>query len=298
MKKEAGQTIIILLLAMLVALTIGLSLVQSSISDLANSTKVEQSSRAFSAAEAGIEQALADSSNTTVSSTVTGNQSNATVTVTEDLPPSNVDALEYPPVGRADLAHFWLASPTDLTDVYKRKNVFIYFGNSGLSFDSNDIPAIEVNLITKSIPTGAYFSNRYFFDPVSSRVSTNNFTLVPATNCNQNPGVGVTTSYSDLPSPANRYFYCKQDLDIDFPATDPILIRIRVLYSNKNQSVAVGKGDKQCNGERCNLPPQATLYTSKGSAGQTEKVLTVFKEKNVVLSFFDYAIFSNSDITK
>ena len=56
--KEKGQIILILLLVMTVALGVGLTIVQRSLTDISTSTKVEQSSRAFSAAEAGIEKAL------------------------------------------------------------------------------------------------------------------------------------------------------------------------------------------------------------------------------------------------
>lgn len=63
-KDESGQTLVILLLVMVVTLAIGLSVATRSITDLRISTQTEQSSRAFSAAEAGIEEALRDLSKT------------------------------------------------------------------------------------------------------------------------------------------------------------------------------------------------------------------------------------------
>src|SRR3989339_1641784 len=57
-RRQAGQVILILILVMAVALAIGISVIQRSLSDISTSSKVEQSSRAFSAAEAGIEKAL------------------------------------------------------------------------------------------------------------------------------------------------------------------------------------------------------------------------------------------------
>ncbi len=296
MTKESGQIIIILLLTMLVALTIGLSLVQSSITDLASSAKTEQATRAFSAAEAGIEKALNDSTATLVSSSETGNQSQATVTVDNSVPSGSVDALEYPPIGKADLAHFWLIDPADESKTYKRNDVVIYFGNTGTDFDSSNIPAIEVNLITRD-NDGNYVSRKSYYDPVILRASTNKFTLVPSSDCSASPGMGVTTSYSS-PSTQERFFYCKQSLTVKYGSEEPMLIRLRVLNSSRNQSVAVSKGSQPCNGAGCTLPAQATLYTAVGTAGQTEKTITVFKERNVVLPFFDFAIFSNSSITK
>ena len=54
--KESGQIIIVLLLMMLVGLSIGLVVTQRSVTDVSVSTQSEQSQRAFSAAEAGIEK--------------------------------------------------------------------------------------------------------------------------------------------------------------------------------------------------------------------------------------------------
>ncbi len=55
---EKGQVILVILLVMAVGLTVGLSVASRSITDVQLSTQVEESSRAFSAAEAGIEKAL------------------------------------------------------------------------------------------------------------------------------------------------------------------------------------------------------------------------------------------------
>src|SRR3989344_5511027 len=101
MSKESGQVILILLLIMTVALGIGLSLVQRSLGDISTSIKVEQSSRAFSAAEAGIESAIKGN--------LTGvnfpdAKSSATVVSTV---PELGQALEYPPIGKEEIAHFW-----------------------------------------------------------------------------------------------------------------------------------------------------------------------------------------------
>ena len=55
---KKGQILLALILVMTVALAIGLSVIQKSLVDVSTSTKVEQSSMAFSAAEAGIERSL------------------------------------------------------------------------------------------------------------------------------------------------------------------------------------------------------------------------------------------------
>ena len=55
---ERGQALLIVLLVMTVALTVGLSVATRTIVNVRITTQEEQSQRAFSAAEAGIEETL------------------------------------------------------------------------------------------------------------------------------------------------------------------------------------------------------------------------------------------------
>lgn len=57
-KSQKGQVILILVLITVVGLTVGLSLISRTVTDVRISSQIEQSGRAFSAAEAGIETAL------------------------------------------------------------------------------------------------------------------------------------------------------------------------------------------------------------------------------------------------
>ncbi|MDO8504064.1 MAG: choice-of-anchor R domain-containing protein [bacterium] len=81
MRKTAqrGQALLIILLVMAVALTIALSIASRSIADITISQKEEEAARAFSAAEAGIEQALITQSGTS-GGLPAGGQFTATIT--------------------------------------------------------------------------------------------------------------------------------------------------------------------------------------------------------------------------
>src|SRR5258708_37498979 len=95
---QNGQIVVVLVLVMLVALTIGLAITLRSVSDVTTSTQTEQSSRAFSAAEAGIERAIqAGPTGPQTTSFTLDNQSSAQVVLSANLPRTN-QALEYPPV--------------------------------------------------------------------------------------------------------------------------------------------------------------------------------------------------------
>ncbi len=310
---EKGQALIILLMIMLVALTVGLAITQRSISDLAQSNREEQSTRAYSAAESGIEQALQNPSISGAPISL-GNQSTTTVRISPALPHTG-KALEYPPIGRDTVAQFWLADPNTLTSVYpSNQKIDIYFGlatpNPDGSCCSNnatanpDTPAIEINIIY--LNSGDYSSTRYFFDPLSTtRRLNNNFydpsdtTTWPGSDCPSNgfpssSDVPINTSNSQNTTIKDRYFRCKVALTTP---SSPVMIRARVLYSNTAQPIAVGPDDS-CTPSPCSLPQQATIYTSIGSAGQVQRKLQVFKLQNVVPQLFDFAIFSASNITK
>lgn len=58
MKRQSGQALVIVLLSLAVVLTIVLFILARSTTDIAVSSKSEEATRAFSAAEAGVENAL------------------------------------------------------------------------------------------------------------------------------------------------------------------------------------------------------------------------------------------------
>ncbi len=57
-RSQAGQVVLMLVLITIVGLTIALSLISRTVTDIRISSQIEQSGRAFSAAEAGVENAL------------------------------------------------------------------------------------------------------------------------------------------------------------------------------------------------------------------------------------------------
>ncbi|QQG43269.1 MAG: pilus assembly PilX N-terminal domain-containing protein [Candidatus Daviesbacteria bacterium] len=277
----SGQIVLILLLVITVSLGIGLAVIQRSLTDISTASNVELSSRAFSAAEAGIERALnGNTSGVTVGET--GNSSSATLTDSGLLPSAN-QALEYPPLSKEDTAQFWLADPNTLNDYYTQNTLDIYWGTQNIA-DPNDRPALSLTLIYFS--GGKYQSKKYFFDPNSTRISTNGFKAPD--NCS-NVLTAITTSYG-----SNRSFYCTSKIS-NLPSGLKLL-RARFLYNTTPQALVV-KPTGSCN-NGCSLPPQARLFTSVGIAGSTQRVLQLFKLDKTVPPFFDYAIFTAGDLTK
>lgn len=315
-KKPKGQVAVVVLLFLLVALTIGLSVVQQSLTHITTSTQSEQGSRSFSAAEAGIEKSLGDTtqivgpppSPVSVPQSDLGNQARANVQIVNNLPATGV-ALEYPPIGREDIAQFWLADPKnpdndwqpgrlpgDSKFAYGGSTFNVYFGDIA-SFGSSDSPALAVNLITKD-GAGNYKSSSGFYDSSSSRAASNGF--ASATSCApdaNNPIRIITSSSVTINQDSPTKFLCYATVSL--PAGSiPILTRVRILYSNIKQPVALQPVQPDGGCSACTLPRQAAIYTSVGYSGQTTKIIQVFRQLDFVPTFLDFAIFSSGQIEK
>lgn len=284
-----GQVILILLLVMTVGLAIGLSVIQRSLSDVSTASKVEQSSRAFSAAEAGIERALQPGSNCGTNC-VNFNENSAQATVQDNgrvpaiaLRGQQQDALEYPPISKETVAQFWVADPNSVsiptTSSYTGlpvNTIDVYWGNS-----TTDQAAIEITSIYYS--GGQYLNQKNFYDSAISRISQNGFsspTLIPSTSIRTTTGIIQSFSYGTrVPIPPNT-----------------IMIRTRFLYTSTDQPIAV-RGVGTC-GLACSIPPQARIILSSGTAGSAERKIQFFSLDKVLPPYLDFAIFSTGDISK
>lgn len=295
---QSGQVVVILLLVMVVALALGLSVVGHSISDISTSTRVEDSARAYLAAEAGIERAIISAAESGPLPVPLSNNSNATVNWSRTLPPVGV-ALEFPPFGKESFAHFWLASPETLDPYYgsasqgRADDFEVYFGvardYSTTPVDRDNQPAVEVHVVTQRGNT--YESKKFYYDSyngTSPGRDSNGFSGCATRDPN---GVRVATNnYS-----GTRPFYCRVNVNYrtasDRGNVNPVLVRVRILYSNTSHPVAL----KPTAGS---LPPQASVYNSTGVAGNTQRDLSVFQQKFVVPYMFDYVLFSSGEIRK
>lgn len=277
---QKGQVILVLLLIMTVVLAVGLSITQRSVTDVSTSTKVEESARAFSAAEAGIERAVRTGGSVTLSDSDLGNASKANVTGYA-VPDSTITAFEISAVRQEDPGHLWLGDPANLSGArYGGTQLDVAWGDP----PSTSAPAIELTIIAG--PNGGpYTMTKQFYDPQSARISSNNFSS-PA-GCSP---LGIITHLS--PSPGKDFAACSR-ITVSPPA-NPILLRARLIYTNgKDQPVAfkpVGAGIL--------LPQQGQLFISTGTSGEAKRTIVLQKQDKVLPFFFDFVLFSIGNINK
>lgn len=278
--RQAGQVVLILILVMTVALAIGISVVQRSLSDISTSTKVEESSRAFSAAEAGIEKALSMGGSTSVDFTAE-NQSKATVsggTLLPIVPTDNTrqEALEFPPLSREQTAHVWLADFNSMsnppTAYYTQDKLDVYWGNS-----NKDLAALELTLIYWD--GSVYKTKKWYLDHSAASRGSSSSNFEKTATC-----------------PAPNDYQCYKQLSGLPPGL--MMLTARLLHNSTSQPFAVQAVGTCAVGGGCFIPPQARIFYSTGIAGQTQRRIKLFQIEKVAPPYFDYGIFSVREINK
>lgn len=258
---HSGQALLMVVVAMVIILTVSLSVATRSVVELKTSSEEATSQQAFSAAEAGIEKYLKNSQ------TFTGNVGTANVTVnTVPVGGGNTRAIllnNGNPVLRDDGIDLWLSSYPGYTAPYWSGTFRAYWGSS------NDCSSAALEILLITGPAAAPLSNptitRRVYDPCAARRGTNNF---PDTST---PGTVLNVSY------ANHIVFT-----ID-AANPGIIMRLIPLYANTTIAVT---GDSD-------FPQQGTLVSSTGSAGETKRKITVFQAyPKVPAEFFQYTLFS------
>ena len=269
---NSGQILLITLLVLSIAATIVLSLIGRSTTDVAISNEIAQSSQAFSAAEAGIEEAL----KTGVSSGVQTLAGGTTYQTNVYTIGGASGIYQYPgTVSVDDEATIWLINHNadgslNFTPTYTQPSIDICW-SSGAT-----IPAIFVNVFYKN-SGGSYNTASIAYDPNGARRSTDNFAAPGATTGGCGDGTTVykaTVTFAGF-SPAIN------------PAADTLIaIRIQPVYA----TAALAVNSAQI------LPLQGNRIDSTGTAGNgvTRKVV-VFQEYREPSPIFDNVIYSLSN---
>jgi hypothetical protein len=294
-KTSKGQALLLVLLSMAVVLTIVLSILSRSVTDVAVTSREEEALRAFSAAEAGIEQALvvgADIGTTQIGdASFAANVSGASSGTSEFASPVGLLSGES--------VLFWFVShdpeTQDLTcDVDNpcfTGSVFkICWGKEATLADDAATPAVEVSVFYATTP-GDYATvqiARDAADPNSDRRSSNNFAAPDGVTCtvdNENFEFQKTIDLAALGVPAGSYGVQN---GLQFA-------KVRIFY-NTAASHQIGIGTNFPGNSL--LPSQGFRIVSTGISGEANRRIEVFQGFGEPPAVFDAAVFSLGGVSK
>lgn len=274
---ESGQILLITLLVLSVAMTISLGLIGRTTTDVNITNQLEESSKAFHAAEAGIEAALLSGS---VIPVILSGDASYTVTKQSIGGAAGVYTLPHVTL-KGNTETIWLVTHnTDGTinesQHYEDSNTAIgVCWSRGIA-----IPAIVASIVYKEgsgVDAGTFKVARGAFDPDNTRRSSNEF------------GSATTGSGCGLPNNYSITINFSSDFGIDSDDI-PYMLRVRPVYGDTTISVMpLGAAT---------LPIQAYQYdvVGKTGSGVTRKVqATQYYPSGS--SLFDHAIYSQTDFS-
>ena len=263
---QKGQIMLIVVLVMVTALTVGLSVVSRSITDKKTSQESSNSEKAFSAAEAGIERSLTTNTNKTYKNTFTNNTTyNAKVTtITGNEFPLNNDQ----PVLKDDSTTLWLSTYPGYTPPQYKGQITFYWGQKGDNCANteaaNSMAALELVVVSGSTTNPQM--THYAFDPCGPRQKSNNFAR---------PSGGGGTLLGSVTN-----YQSSATINV----TNGLFVEVVPLYA---QAYVGAKG---CAG--CILPNQGTVIQSTGTADNTvRKLVTYHFYPQMPAEMFQYSLF-------
>jgi Tfp pilus assembly protein PilX len=271
-KYQSGQVALIALLVLTIATTVGLSLIARSTTDISVTRNVEESTRAFSAAEAGVEEALKS-----------GIASNGTI----DPALAVKYATTIVPAGGGVGSPFVFPQKT-LNE--NTETLWLVDHDAGKIIETPTYTANTIDVCWSSEPTtpalivavlyktsgGAYQVAKEAFDPVGR---SNNFSAPTA-------GIGSCPA-----STAYRATITFANFD---PVINPVLdtliaLRIRPVYSGAQIAIAPAQ----------DLPTQGNSIQSVGTAGSdVNRKIIVYQQYRAPDSIFDYAVYSENNFSQ
>ena len=266
-----------------VILTIGLAVASYSITDIKISQQEEESAKAFSAAEAGIEQALKLSPSGTDEFSVAVGDITARVKPEIQGGGTNFDfgATKFP---SGELANVWLVEHDEngeidaTTHLSFNSLITLCWGSSTTIDDST--PALELALVYKNA-TGDYKVIRQGYDPNFGRtVGFDAPDDLDGGNCSAN----LAFAKKNINLASGNFGLKASDV--------PYLLRLKLLYNTSDQPLAVASDN--------NFPSQGKCYESSAkveTSGITRKIrqCQFFQAPPEI---FDYVLFTTGDLVK
>lgn len=289
-----GQALIVIILIMAVVLTIALSVASHTIGDINISQKEDDSARAFSAAEAGVEQALLKNSSQLAFPGEVSNDSQFRVEVNQ-LASGGTEFASPSLLSSGETTVIWLVARDAGTSemscsgggCYTGSEFKICWGEGGTADNADTTPAIELSMVymtTDDVATARIARGAY--DPYTGRSEANNFTrgydvgeTIDSVSFQFCRSVNLTSSFS--PSVTLRPTASTR--------RGPQYAKVRMFYNTaKAHPVGIKLTDS------ATLPLQGKRIVSTGVSGSAQRRLEVFEIFPDPPPIFDTALFSGS----
>jgi len=277
---KSGQILILVLLIVVVSLAVGLSVASRNLTNLRISTQTQESQRAFSAAEGGVEDVLSKLSAIAADIGTTNNNAGCVGTGSERTCTSAVGDLSASVVVKGQNVY----KSTVILGEVAQVDLRTYNGSVKIDWPANPHVSLEVTLICDSIGIanncnggvdhGDYAQNRYFFrgpnPPSADMTVTAPFTW---DECSPSGGICSKTIFT-------------------LSSIKPLYLRIKPFYSVVDLTVSGVSPN--------NLPTQIYEINSvaKTEIGITRRVQVTRTALPALPAVFDYALYSEGDIVK
>lgn len=278
-KYQTGQVALIALLVLTIATTVGLSLIARTTTDVSITRNIEESTRAFSAAEAGVEEALK-------SGVATAGTIDPTLGVSYSVTIASVNGsvgnpFIFPTKTLSENTEtVWLVNHADAGTIQEVPTYTA--GTIDVCWSSESTPpALMVSVLYKKASDGSYQVAKSAYDPNSSRAAANNFSAPTALTGGCGSGTNTTYKstirFSDFVPSVN-------------PAADTLIaLRIRPIYSGALIAIAPAQ----------DLPFQGNRIQSVGETGSgVNRKIVVYQQYWAPESIFDYAVYSEGSFAK
>lgn len=293
---QAGQALLLVLITLAAIVTIVLSVVSRSVTDIRTTAKEEEATRAFSAAEAGVEKALISTLNTTTLSD-SGELENASFTAQVSNYAQGQTSFVHPrDILSADSGSIWFVSHNTSGNLvcnsptlpcFAGNQIRICWGNSATI--NAQTPALEISVVYDPDANGN-FSNasiaRAVYDPNPSRRSSNSF-AASGGNCTiagRTFPFSATVNFGSIGIPGASY-NSQNGLQ---------MANVKFLY---NTTTASSFGvDVSASGGI--LPGQGRRVESTGRSGESARRVEVYTLYPDVPVIFQSAIFTPGGLVK
>ncbi len=270
---EKGQILLIVVITMIVALTVGLSVASRTVTELRISRQNEESQRAFNAAEAGIDRVLQQGGEIVLEESL-GNNSNFVVSATQ-YGGSETLLNNGEQVDQDFGADVWLSDYPDYSNKIANARLTVYWGEEGQTNCSSTDPvrpALEIVVLQGADLNNPTYS-KYLYDTCASRtLGTLDGSSYGSYNVSGLPG---------------EVFLNRTSTPISI--TNGIIMKVIPLYNSTKVAVVA----TDLSGEALLLPSQGSVVESTGTSGETVRKITYYQSyPQMPVELFPYNILS------